>query len=155
MFESQLLQVQDKLSQVFVDKFEQLQCGVDALNDRISIVEREFSLEKDRQTREAEEKHSMIANEINALQVGHLNVHSACSRQKRSLLLGWNAPSLFKTACKVIRALLYIVLGFLQHAFESDKGSRQERELQLAKRLGDLEYRTEGKFDAEKVDCRG
>lgn len=38
-----------------------------------------------------------------------------------------------------------------QHAFESDKSSRQERELQLAKRLGDLEYRTEGKFEAEKV----
>ncbi|OEH77432.1 SF-assemblin [Cyclospora cayetanensis] len=104
MFESQLLQVQDKLSQVFVDKFEQLQCGVDALNERISLVEREFAVERDKQAREAEEKNAAISNDISSL----------------------------------------------QHAFETDKSGRQERELQLAKRLGDLEYRTEGKFEAEK-----
>ena len=45
----------------------------------------------------------------------------------------------------------FLLCVVLQHAFESDKTSRQERELQLAKRLGDLEYRTEGKFEAEKV----
>ncbi|CDJ67513.1 SF-assemblin, putative [Eimeria necatrix] len=104
MFESQLLQVQEKLSQVFVDKFEQLQCGVDALNERISLVEKEFLIERDKQNRDSEDKHSQI-----------------------------NAD-----------------LAALQHAFETDKSSRQERELQLAKRLGDLEYRTEGKFEAEK-----
>lgn len=69
MFESQLLQVQDKLSQAFVDKFEQLQCGVDALNERISIVEREFTLERDKQAREAEEKNAAITNDITTLQV--------------------------------------------------------------------------------------
>ena len=47
--------------------------------------------------------------------------------------------------------LLLLLLLLLQQAFESDKVSRQERELQLAKRLGDLEYRTEAKFEAEKV----
>ncbi|KAL8426848.1 hypothetical protein ACSSS7_007981 [Eimeria intestinalis] len=112
MFESQLLQVQEKLSQVFVDKFEQLQCGVDALNERLSVVEREFAIERDKQAREADEKNAAISNDISALQ----------PLKKRE-----------------------------RHAFESDKGSRQERELQLAKRLGDLEYRTEGKFEAEKV----
>lgn len=69
MFESQLLQVQDKLSQVFVDKFEQLQCGVDALNERISLVEREFTIERDKQAREAEEKNATITNDLTTLQV--------------------------------------------------------------------------------------
>lgn len=73
MFESQLLQVQDRLSHVFVDKFEQLQCGVDALNERLSLVEKEFAVERDRQAREAEEKHAAINNDITALQVGRSN----------------------------------------------------------------------------------
>lgn len=38
-----------------------------------------------------------------------------------------------------------------QDALETDKQSRTEREMQIAKRLGELEYRTEGKFEAEKV----
>ncbi|PHJ19639.1 sf-assemblin beta giardin protein [Cystoisospora suis] len=104
MFESQLLGVQDKLSSVFVEKFEQLQCALDALNDRLAVVEREFTAEREKQTKEWEEKNTVIARDMSAI----------------------------------------------QEALETDKQSRTEREMQIAKRLGELEYRTEGKFEAEK-----
>lgn len=146
MFESQLLQVQDKLSQVFVDKFEQLQCGVDALNERISLVEREFALERDKQSREAEEKNAALSNDLTTLQVSSTLVAvSFASIHLHAVDVFWG---FIQSPC-----LLCLCSGvyLLQHAFESDKSSRQERELQLAKRLGDLEYRTEGKFEAEKV----
>lgn len=42
----------------------------------------------------------------------------------------------------------------MQAALDAESQLRQEREVQLAKRLGELEYRTEGKFEAEKVKRR-
>lgn len=69
MFESQLLGVQDKLSSVFVEKFEQLQCALDALNDRLAVVEREFTAEREKQTKEWEEKNTVIARDMSAIQV--------------------------------------------------------------------------------------
>lgn len=69
MFESQLLAVQDKLSSVFVEKFEQLQCALDALTDRLSIVERDFAVERDRQTKDWEEKNATISRDISVIQV--------------------------------------------------------------------------------------
>ncbi|PFH37600.1 SF-assemblin/beta giardin protein [Besnoitia besnoiti] len=104
MFESQLLGVQDKLSSVFVEKFEQLQCALDALNDRLALVEKEFAVEREKQTKEWEAKNNMIARDMTAI----------------------------------------------QEALESDKQTRSEREVQIAKSLGELEFRTEGKFEAEK-----
>ncbi|EPT24551.1 SF-assemblin/beta giardin protein [Toxoplasma gondii ME49] len=68
MFESQLLGVQDKLSSVFVEKFEQLQCALDALNDRLAVVEREFTVEREKQTKEWEEKTELLGRDMAAIQ---------------------------------------------------------------------------------------
>ncbi|KEP60128.1 UNVERIFIED_CONTAM: SF-assemblin/beta giardin protein [Hammondia hammondi] len=68
MFESQLLGVQDKLSSVFVEKFEQLQCALDALNDRLAVVEREFTVEREKQTKEWEEKNELLGRDMAAIQ---------------------------------------------------------------------------------------
>lgn len=69
MFESQLLGVQDKLSSVFVEKFEQLQCALDALTDRLTVVEREFSVEKEKQAKEWEEKNGMLSKDLSTIKV--------------------------------------------------------------------------------------
>ncbi|EPR63917.1 putative SF-assemblin [Toxoplasma gondii TgCatPRC2] len=104
MFESQLLGVQDKLSSIFVEKFDQLQSALDALNDRLTVVERESAIEKEKQAKEWEEKNVVISKDMSTIKA----------------------------------------------ALETESQLRQEREVQLAKRLGELEYRTEGKFEAEK-----
>merc|ERR1711904_590982 len=42
MFESQMATVQDKLEAVFLERFDQLHGQVDSLNDRMSVVEKDF-----------------------------------------------------------------------------------------------------------------
>merc|ERR1719453_2000114 len=107
MFESQISTVQDKLEAIFVERLDQLQASVDSLNDRMGIVERDFSQEREKYIRDIEDKNALVAKDVN----------------------------------------------FLQNAFENEKCARQEREAQIAKRLGDHEYRTESKFDQER-GCR-
>merc|ERR1712139_224298 len=96
MFESQIATVQDKLEAIFVERLDQLQASVDSLNDRMGIVERDFSMER--------EKNAMVAKDVNNL----------------------------------------------QNAFENEKVDRKEREFLIAKKLGDHETRTQGKFEQEQ-----
>lgn len=105
MFENQIATVQDKLEAVFCERLDQLQSAVDSLNDRMGIVERDFTMEREKYVRNIEEKNSMVAKEVNAL----------------------------------------------QNAFENEKAARQEREANIAKRIGDHEYRTEGRFEQERI----
>merc|ERR1719230_571240 len=100
MFESQIATVQDKLEAVFVERLDQLQATCDSLHDRMGIVERDFSLEREKYIRDIEDKNAIVARDVQALQNG----------------------------------------------FDHEKTARAEREQQITKRLGDLEYRTEQKF---------
>merc|ERR1719159_2297235 len=93
MFESQIATVQD-----------QLQASVDSLNDRMGIVERDFSMEREKYIRDIEDKNAMVAKDVNNL----------------------------------------------QNAFENEKVDRKEREFLIAKKLGDHETRTQGKFEQEQ-----
>jgi hypothetical protein len=100
MFESQIATVQEKLECVFVERLDQIQATCDSLNDRMAVVERDFSLEREKYIRDIEEKNAVVARDVAALQM----------------------------------------------SFEQEKAARTERENQIVKRLGDLEYRTEQKF---------
>merc|ERR1711939_40015 len=104
MFESQIATVQDKLEAIFVERLDQLQASVDSLNDRMGIVERDFSMEREKYIRDIEDKNAMVAKDVNNL----------------------------------------------QDAFENEKVDRKEREFLIAKKLGDHETRTQGKFEQEQ-----
>merc|ERR1719440_2686852 len=104
MFESQIATVQDKLEAIFVERLDQLQASVDSLNDRMGIVERDFSMEREKYIRDIEDKNAMVAKDVNSL----------------------------------------------QNAFENEKVDRKEREFLIAKKLGDHETRTQGKFEQEQ-----
>eukprot|EP00397_Hematodinium_sp_SG-2012_P040999 GEMP01045058.1.p1 GENE.GEMP01045058.1~~GEMP01045058.1.p1 ORF type:complete len:164 (+),score=40.46 GEMP01045058.1:235-726(+) len=56
MFESQIATVQDKLEAVFCERLDQLQSSVDSLNDRMSLVERDFTMEREKYVRNIEKK---------------------------------------------------------------------------------------------------
>merc|ERR1719386_164712 len=68
MFESQIATVQDKLEAIFVERLDQLQASVDSLNDRMGIVERDFSMEREKYIRDIEDKNAMVAKDVNNLQ---------------------------------------------------------------------------------------
>merc|ERR1719214_575690 len=55
MFESQIATVQDKLECVFVERLDSIQSSCDSLNDRMAMVERDFSKEREKYIRDIEE----------------------------------------------------------------------------------------------------
>jgi len=105
MFESQINNVQEKLEAAFMERLDSCGAAVETLQDRISVVERDFAMEKDKYMHDMEEKNSLVAKDLMNMQAG----------------------------------------------FESERLARAEREAQLAKRLGDFEYRADAKFEQERA----
>merc|ERR1719159_1267510 len=68
MFESQIATVQDKLEAIFVERLDQLQASVDSLNDRMGVVEKDFSQSREKYIRDIEDKNQMVAKDIQAIQ---------------------------------------------------------------------------------------
>ena len=68
MFEQQISVVQDKLEGVFVEKLDHLQHAVDELSERMAIVERDFATEREKYLRDIDEKHQVVAKDVNYLQ---------------------------------------------------------------------------------------
>lgn len=68
MFESQIATVQDKLEAVFVERLDHLQTRVDSLNDRMGVVEKDFSQSREKYIRDIEDKNQMVAKDVSALQ---------------------------------------------------------------------------------------
>eukprot|EP00919_Chromeraceae_sp_WS-2016_P028584 GHVR01067629.1.p1 GENE.GHVR01067629.1~~GHVR01067629.1.p1 ORF type:complete len:166 (+),score=38.62 GHVR01067629.1:341-838(+) len=87
-----------------MERLDSMGVSVESLLDRISIVERDFAMEKDKYMHDMEEKNSIVAKDLNNMQA----------------------------------------------VFENERIVRGEREGEFAKRLGDFEYRTDGKFEQER-----
>merc|ERR1719387_197658 len=68
MFESQIATVQDKLEAVFVERMDHLQSRVDSLNDRMGVVEKDFSQSREKYIRDIEDKNQMVAKDVASLQ---------------------------------------------------------------------------------------
>merc|ERR1719428_2318000 len=68
MFESQIATVQDKLEAVFVEKLDRLQNRVDTLNDRMGVVEKDFSQSREKYIRDIEDKNQMVSKDVASLQ---------------------------------------------------------------------------------------
>merc|ERR1719428_900891 len=73
MFESQIATVQDKLEAVFVERLDHLQAKVDSLNDRMGVVEKDFSQSREKYIRDIEDKNQMVAKDVQALQQAFTN----------------------------------------------------------------------------------
>ena len=73
MFESQILQVQEKLETGFEDRLEKVEDAVNTLSDRVGIIERDFAIERDRYVRDIEDKNGLVARDVNGLQTSFEN----------------------------------------------------------------------------------
>jgi hypothetical protein len=68
MFESQILQVQEKLEAGFEERLDKVEDAVNGLADRVGIIERDFAIERDRYVRDIEDKNALVARDVNSLQ---------------------------------------------------------------------------------------
>jgi hypothetical protein len=68
MFETQIIEVQEKLEEAFVDKLGRVEIALNGMSDRLSLVERDFAVERDRYIRDIEDKNALVARDINQLE---------------------------------------------------------------------------------------
>ena len=68
MFETQILSVQERLEQGFEDRLDKVEDAVSLVNDRLSLIERDFAVERDRYVRDIEDKNALVAKDVNSLQ---------------------------------------------------------------------------------------
>merc|ERR1719453_2627476 len=85
VFEAQIATVQDKLEAVFLERFDQLHSAVDSLNDRMSVVEKDFSASREQYVRDIEDKNSLVAKDVSGLQNAFMNERS--DRKERETLI--------------------------------------------------------------------
>ena len=73
MFESQVLLVQQKLEAGFEERLDRVEDALNALSDRVGVIERDFAIERDRYVRDIEDKNAFVAKDVNSLQTAFEN----------------------------------------------------------------------------------
>jgi hypothetical protein len=68
MFEAQIINMQEKLESGFDERLEKVEEAVSAVSDRLALIERDFSIERDRYVRDIEDKNALVARDVNTLQ---------------------------------------------------------------------------------------
>merc|ERR1712232_1376 len=85
MFESQIASIQERLEAIFVDRLDKLQLNVDTLADRMTSVEREFTLTRERYIQDIEDKNAVVAKDTNGMQNAFEN--EKIDRKERELAI--------------------------------------------------------------------
>ncbi len=68
MFESQIITIQEKLEGAFDQRLDKVEEAVTGVSDRLSLIERDFAIERDRYVRDIEDKNALVARDVNSLQ---------------------------------------------------------------------------------------
>jgi len=68
LFEHQIQSIQDRLETIFIDRLEKLQLSVDSLSDRMSTVERDFTMTREQYIQDIEDKNAIVAKDVNGMQ---------------------------------------------------------------------------------------
>jgi hypothetical protein len=85
MFESQIASIQDRLEAIFIDRLDKLQLSVDSLSDRMSTVERDFTLTREQYIQDIEDKNAIVAKDTNGMQNAFEN--EKIDRRERELAI--------------------------------------------------------------------
>jgi len=85
MFESQIATIQDRLEAIFIDRLDKLQVGVDGLSDRMSTVERDFTLTREQYIQDIEDKNAVVAKDTNGMQ--NIFENEKIDRRERELAI--------------------------------------------------------------------
>jgi len=68
MFEGQIESIEQRLEAIFVDRLDKLQVCVDGMSDRMSVVERDFTMTREQYIQDIEEKNAIVAKDVNMIQ---------------------------------------------------------------------------------------
>merc|ERR1719401_1175514 len=85
MFESQVASIQDRLEGIFIDRLDKLQMNVDSVSDRMSTVERDFTLTREQYIQDIEDKNAVVAKGTNGMQNAFEN--EKIDRKERELAI--------------------------------------------------------------------
>lgn len=85
MFESQMATVQDKLEAVFIERFDQLHTSVDSINNRMEVVEKDFTASREQYVRDIEDKSAMVAKDVASLHASFVSEKN--DRKERETLI--------------------------------------------------------------------
>merc|ERR1719343_983960 len=85
MFESQIQTIQDRLEAIFMDRLDKLQLSVDTLSDRMTTVERDFTLTREQYIQDIEDKNAVVAKDTNGMQNAFEN--EKIDRKERELAI--------------------------------------------------------------------
>merc|ERR1712066_273041 len=85
MFESQVASIQDRLEGIFIDRLDALQNNVDSVSDRMSTVERDFTLTREQYIQDIEGKNAVVAKGTNGMQNAFEN--EKIDRRERELAI--------------------------------------------------------------------
>lgn len=85
MFESQVASIQDRLEAIFIDRLDKLQMNVDSVSDRMSTVERDFTLTREQYIQDIEDKNAVVAKGTNGMQNAFEN--EKIDRKERELAI--------------------------------------------------------------------
>jgi hypothetical protein len=73
MFETQILTVQEKLESGFDERLDKVEDAINALSDRLGLIERDFAIERERYVRDLEDKNALVARDVNSIQTAFEN----------------------------------------------------------------------------------
>jgi len=85
LFEHQIQSIQDRLEAIFIDRLEKLQVSVDSLSDRMTAVERDFTLTREQYIQDIEDKNAVVAKDVNGMQNAFEN--EKIDRKERELAI--------------------------------------------------------------------
>merc|ERR1719262_1356462 len=68
LFESQIEAIQERLEAIFMERLDRLQESVDEMGDRMTTVERDFTMTRERYIQDIEDKNAVVAKDVNGMQ---------------------------------------------------------------------------------------
>lgn len=86
MFESQIVTIQEKLEATFDQRLDKVEEAVTGVNDRLSLIERDFAIERDRYVRDIEDKNALVARDVNSLQEAFEHERSVRAGKEASII---------------------------------------------------------------------
>mmetsp|Transcript_37502 Transcript_37502/g.79544 ORF Transcript_37502/g.79544 Transcript_37502/m.79544 type:complete len:275 (-) Transcript_37502:176-1000(-) len=134
MFESQIASIQDRLEGIFIDRLDKLQVSVDSLGDRMSSVERDFTLTREQYIQDIEDKNAVVAKDTNGMQNAFEN--EKIDRRERELAI---SKKLSDHESKT-QSALEAQAGTREHKYQSLRGELEE--IKRNREKGDDKFQT-------------
>lgn len=126
LFETKAYSMEEKLNEMFAERFDQVQSTVSSLNDRMTEIEKGFSRSRDRYLKDAQDRATLVAKEVATIH-SVMKEEAECRREREGDICIKLQEVEVATADKVVRGQQICDQKF-EHLFEVLQDSRLSRE---------------------------